>query len=116
MAKLLPEKKIRLRKQLLEYLKNADNINYTISEYNLFGNYNGLRLSENGNKIMKSVFDFYLFPLEQKLTIRDILKLNNNMNSFFYIGEKSIVIYDHHEATYINLLGDIKLWINSISL
>lgn len=114
MVKLSVEKTNKLRTQLVSYLQNVENIDITITEFKLFGFYSGLRLTEFGNSIMKSVFDHYIFQLEQPLTIKEKVTINNNLTTCFYLGKNNIVIYDQQESFNINIIGDIKLWIKSM--
>lgn len=116
MANVSAEKNKNLRKNLVKYLNDLDSINTKLTEFKLFGHYNNLRLSENGNIIMKNIFNTYIFPLNYTLTIKDKVTLSQNMNSFYYLTDKAIVIYDEQEAFNINLIGDIKTWISSISI
>lgn len=115
MAKLSIEKRNKLRQKLINYLQQQDSIDITFSEFKLFGFYDGLRLTETGNNIMKSTFDYYVFPIKTPLTIKQKVLINNNLHSCFYIGKNNIVIYDEQEAFNINMIGDLNLWIDSIS-
>lgn len=108
--------KIKLRQQLIEYLNSQETIDEVITEYKLFGHYNNLRLSETGNDILKKVFNYYEFMIDSNLSIKDRVTISKNMNSPFYITDKKIYIYDENEAAYINLIGDIRIWIESIKL
>lgn len=108
--------KTELRKKLIEYLNSQDIFDEVITEYKLFGHYNNLRLSETGNNILKKVFDSYEFMLDTNISIKDKVIISENMNSPFYITDKKIYIYDENEATYINLIGDMRNWIESIKL
>lgn len=108
--------KTKLRKDLIEYLNSNEVFDEVITEYKLFGHYNNLRLSENGNRILKKVFKNYEFSVDINLTIKDKVTISENMNSPFFITDKKIYIYDEKEAVYINLIGNMRVWIESIKM
>lgn len=108
--------KVKLRKNIVKYLNSLEMFDEVITEYKLFGHYNNLRLSDTGNAIIKKVFKSYEFIIDTDISIKDKVSISKNMNSPFYLTDKKIYIYDEDEAAYINLIGDIRIWIESIKL
>lgn len=115
MVKLSSERKNKLRSQLIQYLNSVDSVSETVTDIKLFGFYGGLRLTPQGNDIMKSVFEHYTFQIKSPLTIKEKVTLTNTLETCFYIGTNNFIIYDKNESASIVLLDDISFWISTIA-
>ena len=114
------------RRQLVEFFNKQGHTGLSgscITEKILFGNWEGLRLSDYGVHLMKLEFDSYVFqtPHDVKLSVKQLTALNHELQSPYYLhsvksnSSHILTLFNQNDYVHLQLIGDFKLWIASIS-
>ena len=83
----------------------------------LFQTPSSLRLRKPGYVLMKAVYDHEKFPLEDKLTGRELMTLKNYVSwpYFLPVDHSYIVLFTIKESFFLKLQGgDVKKWLAQI--
>jgi hypothetical protein len=107
---------MKQRRNKLVKLLSDNNPNLEITEFIVFGNYQGMRLSMEGYTLMKKEYNFYKFPISYRITPIRKVKLNKNMDIPYYITDSNIFLFSEIDAFSLQVIGDIAIWIDSISI
>ena len=107
---------MKAKRNKLVKLLSSQNPNIEITETTLFGNYQGLRLSLEGYTLMKKDFDFYKFPISARITPIKKVILNKSMDTPYYITDNNIFLFSQVDAFSLQVIGDVSIWIDSISI
>ena len=87
-----------------------------ITEQYMFGNFSNLRLSVSGYTLMAAEFESYKFSITENVTAMKKVLLNKHMYAPYFISDKYIYLFSKNDALTLQLIGDVNLWISSISL
>jgi hypothetical protein len=107
---------MKARRNKLVKLLAQQNPNMEITEATVFGNYQGMRLSMEGYTLMKKDFDFYKFQITARVTPIKKVILNKNMDTPYYMTDKNIFLFSQVDAFSLQVIGDVSIWIESISI
>jgi len=79
-------------------------------------NVTGLRLSPYGLKIMKKVYDYYQYKIQDiKITSNIIIKMDKVMKFPYYVDGKQMVLFSGKDAFMLKLRGnDFNKWLKSL--
>lgn len=103
-----------MRNKLIKHFSKLSNTVLTC--HDLFGNYQGLRLNHNGNQLMMGEFEYWMFPITDRIRPIKHVMLNKNMTTPYYITDKNIYLFSKVDAFSLQVIGDVDIWIGSISL
>ena len=79
-------------------------------------NVTGLRLSPYGLKIMKKVYDYYQYKIQDiKITSNIVIKMDKVMKFPHYVDGKQMVLFSGKDAFMLKLRGnDFNKWLKSL--
>ena len=79
-------------------------------------NVTGLRLSPYGLKIMKKVYDYYQYKIQDiKITSNIVIKMDKVMKFPYYVDGKQMVLFSGKDAFMLKLRGnDFNKWLKSL--
>jgi len=79
-------------------------------------NVTGLRLSPYGLKIMKKVYDYYQYKIQDiKITSNIVIKMDKVMKFPYYVDSKQMVLFSGKDAFMLKLRGnDFNKWLKSL--
>ena len=79
-------------------------------------NVTGLRLSPYGLKIMKKVYDYYQYKIQDiKITSNIVIKMDRVMKFPYYVDSKQMVLFSGKDAFMLKLRGnDFNKWLKSL--
>lgn len=100
---------------LQEFILNTINEAATQNVYNrydIFLNHDTLRLRRLGLKRMSGIYDNYRLENNEAITSGQLIKLFQNAEYPYYIGENFIVLFSEKDA-FMCKLGGVGTWIES---
>lgn len=103
-----------MRNKLIKHFSETTNTQLT--SHDVFGNFQGLRLCQNGYELLINEFEYWSFPITNKIRPRKHVMLNKNMSTPYYITDKNIYLFSEVDAFSLQIVGDIDIWIDSIAL
>ena len=83
----------------------------------LFQSHSSLRLKKTGYMLLKTVYDNEKFPLEKKLTGRELMTLKKHVGWPYYlpVDHSYIVLFTIKESFLLKLQGgNVKKWLEQI--
>ncbi|BDR25715.1 hypothetical protein RVBP17_2420 [Pseudomonas phage sp. 30-3] len=110
-------KNTKLRDSIFSYLRenNESLTELTDIELNrfIFAHPSSFRLSYDGLKLFSKLFTSYTYHIDFKITFRQRLLLGRHLKFPYYFSDKRLILFSYDDSLYLNLIGDIKLWLES---
>lgn len=103
-----------MRNKILKHFSEVTKKHLTY--HDIFGNFRGLRLCQNGYEMLQDEFEYWQFPIATRIRPRKHVALNKNMTTPYYITDKNIYLFSQTDAFSLQIIGDVEIWIDSISL
>jgi hypothetical protein len=104
-------------KELADAGKILSEVSYDKLDHALFQTPSSLRLRNTGYMLLKTIYDNEKFPLEKRLTGRELMTLKNDVGwpYFLPVQQQYIVLFTIKESFLLKLQGgNVKKWLAQI--